>query len=200
MKERQPMSIYRHIYEQHFGPIPVDEEGRTYDIHHKDGNRKNNDPKNLVALSIDDHYNVHYDQNDWSACLRIIARKDVSPDLLSDLATKSNLKRSSKGINPFQNKNWASEREKKRWSKGNHPASRPDVIAKRKKRQKEVIQDLVSKGEYYSQSEKHKEHARMIVEKMISEGTHTSCIKKECPYCGRLISKNGYSQHIKTHE
>ena len=35
---------YRKIYEQHHGPIPIDESGRTYDIHHIDGNHFNNDP------------------------------------------------------------------------------------------------------------------------------------------------------------
>jgi len=26
--------FYRKIYEQHYGPIPVDSDGRTYEIHH----------------------------------------------------------------------------------------------------------------------------------------------------------------------
>lgn len=39
-------NIYRQIYEQHFGNIP-----KGYHIHHIDGNRDNNNPKNLITLS-----------------------------------------------------------------------------------------------------------------------------------------------------
>lgn len=41
------MTIYRKIYENHFGPIPKDKDGRSYEIHHIDGNRKNNEISNL---------------------------------------------------------------------------------------------------------------------------------------------------------
>jgi hypothetical protein len=36
------MNIYRKIYEQNYGHIPKDSAGRTYEIHHIDGNHKNN--------------------------------------------------------------------------------------------------------------------------------------------------------------
>ena len=59
---------YRKIYETHYGPIPIDEEGRTFDIHHIDGNHSNNSPQNLKAVTIKEHYDIHYLQEDWSAC------------------------------------------------------------------------------------------------------------------------------------
>lgn len=43
---------YRKIYVNHFGPIPKDITGRSYEIHHIDGNHLNNDPNNLKAVSI----------------------------------------------------------------------------------------------------------------------------------------------------
>jgi hypothetical protein len=63
MKERQPMSIYRRIYTEHFGPIP-----KGYHIHHKDGNHSNNDPLNLVAIAAKEHYDIHFSQGDYGAC------------------------------------------------------------------------------------------------------------------------------------
>ena len=60
---------YRKIYENHYGPIPKEENGRSYEIHHLDGNHHNNDPKNLKAVRIQEHYDIHYSQGDWSACL-----------------------------------------------------------------------------------------------------------------------------------
>lgn len=52
-------NIYRKIYESHYGPIPIDETGRTYEIHHIDGNSENNDISNLKCVSIQEHYNIH---------------------------------------------------------------------------------------------------------------------------------------------
>lgn len=59
------MSIYRKIYEQTFGPIPVDSSGRTYEIHHIDGNHLNNDIENLKAMTIQEHYDIHNAQGDF---------------------------------------------------------------------------------------------------------------------------------------
>lgn len=76
---------YRRLYEQNFGLIPKDEDGRTYEIHHKDGNRANNDPNNLSALSIKDHYDVHYKQGDYGACVLIARRMSLPPDHISTI-------------------------------------------------------------------------------------------------------------------
>jgi len=53
---------YRKIWENAYGEIPKDLDGRTYDIHHIDGNRKNNSIENLICLSIEDHYKIHLKQ------------------------------------------------------------------------------------------------------------------------------------------
>ena len=68
------MTIYRKIYEQNFGPIPKDENGRSFEIHHIDGNHKNNHISNLMCVSIDQHYDIHISQNDWWAALMIAKR------------------------------------------------------------------------------------------------------------------------------
>lgn len=171
---------YRQIYEQHYGYIPLDAEGRTFDIHHKDGNRKNNEPENLVALSIEDHYNVHYEQGDWGACLRIISRKDVSPELLSELATKANLKRSNEGTNPF---------------------SKPGF-------QKNVqLRLIMEKKHHFQNSEWQRNIRKKEVEngtsnllgpemnrRNLKNGKHCSQIKKECPHCNKTIDIANYAR------
>jgi HNH endonuclease len=95
------MERHRKIYEHCYGPIPVDEDGRSFDIDHLDGNHANNHPANLDAKPIKNHYQKHYNLGEWSACLRIASRMDKTPDELSELATLANLERVRKGIHPF---------------------------------------------------------------------------------------------------
>jgi len=64
--------FYRKIYEQHHGPIPVESDGRTYEIHHIDGDHNNNDPGNLKAVTVKEHYNIHYAQGDYNACVNVL--------------------------------------------------------------------------------------------------------------------------------
>lgn len=99
------MHIYRDIYEENYGPIPCDEDGRTYEIHHKDGNRENNDIDNLLCVSIQEHFEIHKRQGDWAACLAISMRMAKDPEEISKiqsaLGRKSALARKANGTNPF---------------------------------------------------------------------------------------------------
>jgi hypothetical protein len=65
---------YRKIWEKVNGPIPVDENGISYEIHHIDGNRSNNDLSNLICISIKEHYEIHLKQGDYLAA-QMISRK-----------------------------------------------------------------------------------------------------------------------------
>jgi len=80
--------IYRKIWENNFGPIPKDEDGRTYEIHHIDGDKSNNNIENLKCVSIKDHYNIHYQQGDWIACLRMSHRMSLTIEEKNFLAKK----------------------------------------------------------------------------------------------------------------
>ena len=110
LRWRHSMTIYRAIYEEYYGPIPLDIHGRTYEIHHKDGNRDNNDPSNLVALTIDEHFDIHYEQKDWAACLAISMRMKKSPEEISKIQSsvgrKSALKRIEEGTHNFLGKSY----------------------------------------------------------------------------------------------
>lgn len=80
---------YRKVWENENGPIPKDEKGRTFEIHHKDGNRSNNSIENLQCVSIEEHYKIHLDQGDYSAAAAIAARLDLSVEEIRELNSKA---------------------------------------------------------------------------------------------------------------
>jgi len=68
------MKKYQYIWIKHNGQIPKDEFGRSFDIHHIDGDKNNNNIDNLKCVSIDEHYKIHFNQNDYGACHAIRIR------------------------------------------------------------------------------------------------------------------------------
>lgn len=88
---------YRKIYEEHYGEIPKDSLGRSYDIHHIDGDYTNNDISNLIAVSIEEHYKIHRDQKDWGAAWSVAKRLNTTPEEKSEITRQMNLSRSKNG-------------------------------------------------------------------------------------------------------
>ena len=64
------MKHYREVWKDHHGEIPKDENGKSYHIHHilpqSEGGGDN--IENLIALSAEDHYDVHLERGDYGAC------------------------------------------------------------------------------------------------------------------------------------
>jgi len=112
--------IYRKIYEKHHGPIPKDANGRTYEIHHIDGNKDNNDIVNLIAVSIQEHYAIHHAQEDWAECQAMAIRMGLSHCDLSTLAKENNRKRLEEGTHHFLNKKFQKEKAQKQIENGTH--------------------------------------------------------------------------------
>jgi len=111
---------YRKIYEHHHGPIPKDEQGRSYDIHHIDGNHNNNDPSNLKSVSVIEHLEIHMSQEDWGACMAICKRLKRTPEEISHYARQTQLKLVEEGTHHFLDKDANSARQRKRVEEGTH--------------------------------------------------------------------------------
>lgn len=99
------MSIYRKIYEQYYGPIPKDIDGRSFEIHHIDGNHANNLPSNLKVVSIQEHYDIHLSQGNYSAALLISSRMNLNHKTKSELARLNAFKQIQDGNNGLINSN-----------------------------------------------------------------------------------------------
>jgi hypothetical protein len=83
-------TYHRKIYKEHHGPIPKDANGRSYEIHHIDGNHLNNNISNLKCVSIEEHYKIHKSQGDIKACLIMAKRMKLSPEEKTQLAKIAN--------------------------------------------------------------------------------------------------------------
>ena len=119
---------YRKIWEETYGPIPKDFDGRPYEIHHIDGNHSNNDPCNLKAVTKQEHYDIHFAQGDWEACQTILHHLNLTPDEISKRATEFNLLRVKQGTHPFLKRDDGSsvgrDTSVKRIKNGTHPFMR----------------------------------------------------------------------------
>lgn len=87
---------YRRVWEIANGPIPRDEKGRPYEIHHVDGNRANNSLENLKCIPVEEHYRIHKEQKDYQAAWRIANRMGLSKEEIKQLATLGG--QSKKGV------------------------------------------------------------------------------------------------------
>lgn len=141
---------YRKIWEDAYGCIPIDEQGRKYEIHHIDGDHTNNELSNLMCITIEEHYDIHYKQGDYGACHLIAKRLKISPNELSNLISELNKKRIG-DKNPFYGKKH-SEKTKKLISEINSGENHPFYGKKRPEFAKKVSQAL--KGR--KKSEEHK--------------------------------------------
>ena len=93
------MINYRQIWIKKHGKIPIDNNGRSYEIHHIDGNRKNNSIENLVCISIDEHYQIHL-KNGQIHAANLIANRMNKPLLTGHHCTdevKKKISDSKKG-------------------------------------------------------------------------------------------------------
>jgi hypothetical protein len=123
-KKRTQARVYRSIYEKHYGPIPREENGRSYEIHHIDGDHTNNDPLNLKAVTIQEHYDIHYSQQDWGACIKIGAAMKLDPKEISVMASihskKVQKERLENGTHHFLNSEYQTKINKSRVQNKTH--------------------------------------------------------------------------------
>ena len=175
---------YRRIYEEHYGPIPVDENGVKYDIHHINGNHNDNRPENLMAVTIQEHYNIHLEQGDLCAAALLSYRLEKGPAEVSRLIREANEKRLADGTHPFLDK----ERIKKMYAEGKHPFVGGKL-------QKEVQEKRVAEGTHHflggalnrERVAKGTHHfvGGELSKKRVAEGTHHFLQKHTCPYCSK---------------
>lgn len=163
---------YRVIYKKHHGAVPKDNEGRLYDIHHQDGDHTNNSIENLIAIPIQEHYNIHYQNQDWGACVMIGMRMKLDVNEISRLNSLAANKRVAEGTH--------------HWLTNKHSADVKDRINK-----------SVTDGTYHMlggkiQKESQQKRANEKIHQWcgpsanldkLKNGTHSSQKEFTCPHC-----------------
>lgn len=119
---------YRKIYKQHYGAIPVESNGRAFEIHHKDGDHDNNHPSNLIAVTLQEHYDIHYKQGDYNACVLMSFRMNLSPEELSTIRSKAAYERVVNGTHPWTDKERMRKQNQKRTAEGKNAFSDPENV------------------------------------------------------------------------
>lgn len=206
---------YRKIYEQHNGPIPKDDQGRSYHIHHIDGNHDNNDPTNLKAVSVQEHYDIHYAQQDWLACWKLGQTLRLTGEEISRLASQGNLKRVAEGRHPFVGGDIPRKTQQERVAKGTHQwlgENNPSKIKSKngthpwlggeaqRARQQQRAKDrdhIFYGGDFQRKVQLERvalgthhfqstEFQKQQAQKQLAAGTHPTQREHTCPHCGKV--------------
>jgi len=215
---------YRRIYINHNGPIPKDSNGRSFEIHHIDGNRSNNSPENLKAVSIKEHFDIHYLQEDWGACNLIARNLTLTDEQRSELSRKNAKQRIADGshnflsgsnsrkaqlesiyqkINEgtfhFLDKDWAREKELNKVKKGTHPfLKNKDGSSVGKETNFKRVKDGTHNFLGSTLNKKKFEEGTHPIQKMLETGTHPAHKTWTCEKCGKQgKGMSQLSRHLK---
>ena len=192
------MTIYRKIWETHFGAIPKDKFGRTYEIHHIDGNHSNNDINNLKCVSIQEHYDIHHSQEDWYACYLIAQRSNLSPDIISENSKKTQKQRIENGTHHFLNSEYHKFHASIRIKNGTHNFNSQTSKKTQKQRIENGTHNFLNSEFHKNRELKRIENGthhflsgeiqRKTQKQRIENGTHNFLNPKTyiCPHCKKL--------------
>lgn len=170
---RQRSLKYRNIYIKAYGKIPKDEFGRSYDIHHIDGDHTNDSLENLIAIPIQEHYNIHYANEDWHACFLIAIRMKMPVEEISKISALAAKKRVENGTHYWLSK----EHSKEVSSRINEAVNNGTYHMLGGKIQKDFQLERSKKGIHQWNGSSHNFDK-------LKNGTHSSQKEFECPHCG----------------
>ena len=202
-------SNYRKIYVSHFGPIPKDEQGRSYHIHHIDGNNKNNRLSNLKAVSLQEHYDIHRSQGDAYACLKLMRLLNLSEEeriqiikINGEESRKRNLKRVANGTHQ-----WLGERNPvhKKIADGTHNFLGGEISRKiTAKRLADGTHNLLGpyqnrkrmeEGTHNFLKKEIREQIRLKHIENLRNGKGPFAEKVTCPHCGLVGQRANMCRH-----
>lgn len=200
---------YRAMWVRENGPIPIDDLGRPYDIHHIDGNKDNNCIANLQAVSIQDHYTIHYSQGDYGSCWAISLRLDMPVNEREELLKKAAAKRVGArrpdiigDKNPMRNPEVVKKIRhlltgKKRSDKQKENCKTAALKQRENKIECEYCSKLSSSSNYirwHGKNCSHNPQGSAVNRKTNFNSNNPSLTKIMCEFCGIMAGKGNYAK------
>lgn len=168
---------YRKIYESHYGPVPRDADGRSYEIHHIDGDHSNNDPSNLRAVTLQEHYDIHYSQGDYGACYMMMSqRMKHTPEEIAELASAQQRQRVIQGTHHLL----GGEIQRRLVKEGKHHLLSGEI---QRKSALKRAKDGTLPGQGPLNPFWGGKIQKMAAAKQLAEGRHQSQQSWTCPHC-----------------
>ena len=188
---------HRLIWESVNGSIPKDNNGRSYEIHHIDGNHTNNDISNLKLVTIQEHYDIHFSQEDWHACKLIALRMNIDPEEISRLSSWGARQRIENGTHHFLK---GGPREDLKGN--NNPMKRPEVAKKvsenskgkpRNWTDKRTQSDINRRGSKLKLTEEGLQKKKKQGRKQFTLN-NPSKIKIQCNHCAKVVDTGNFAR------
>lgn len=154
-KETKENKLYRKIWSTAYGPIPKDSYGRSFEIHHINGDHSDNSLPNLKLVTIDEHYDVHYSQGDLGACKLILQRMRLTPEEISLRCSQLNRELAAEGRHPSQ---LSSKNGTHQWQDS--------------ARQRQIAKNAIEKGTHVTCQEDWRDQCSIKALDRVASGTH----------------------------
>ena len=190
-KNDQP---HRRAWKRHYGRFPR----CGYHLHHVDGDSNNNSVSNLVELTPQQHFEVHYHQQDWYACIKLSSAAKVTPELLADIQRRHGRRCFEKKLG-IHDPSFDKAANTKRMWKENPPGRKPvtNGIATIKLRTEEDVRAFLETntewrkglppsskiGLRLSKRRIDTEEAKELAATRLARGTHNFTQPLICPHC-----------------
>lgn len=172
---------YRKIWSLYNGPIPKDWEGRSFEIHHIDGNHDNNVIENLRCVSIREHYDIHWFQGDWGACFLLAKTLKMEPKIVSHLNSLASKEKVANGSHNFLDGDWQRNNQLQMVKNGTHHFLNGEW-------QSNNQLQLVEKGSHHFiggkiQHANNQKRLQEGIHHLLGHGAPQNTIEHVCPYC-----------------
>ena len=152
----------------------------------------------MRAVTIQEHYDIHYEQGDWYACLRIAEKMKLNPEEISKLARQHNLKRIADGTHNLLKRADGTSVTSDRVSDGTNLFLGPENNKKMLENGTHSSQAKIADGSHHFLIN-HPNSGGKISKKLLAEGKHNLLGKNNpnknmpkitCPHCGKTGGRN----------
>ena len=188
---------HRQLWINYYGPIPKDEQGRSYEIHHINGDHADNRIENLKCVSIQEHYDIHFKQCDWTACTLIARRLNMSAEEKSHLLIAYNKNRVKSGTHP-----WLKHNIVKKECQWCHRQFNPNVYTRFhgdycKSNPNAMLRKPIQKREcqWCHQFATPSNYKQFHGDRCLSNPNSMPRKKKECQWCRMIIDSRNYVRY-----